>query len=76
MPRIPYPSPTDITPENAASILRTTRAGQIHLTARRNHESPMTFRRPEIPMGAGAVPGEYEIQTADPVILRQLLDSL
>ncbi len=65
-----------ITADNAASILNATGAGQLHLTGRRDLESPMIFRRPEIPMGAGAVPGEYDLQTADPELIRHLLDSL
>ncbi|BCX49040.1 copper homeostasis protein CutC [Haloferula helveola] len=60
--------------ENAATVAATG-AGQIHLTGRRTTDSTMTFRRPEIPMGAGSVPGEYEHRTTDPNLIRQLLAS-
>jgi len=62
--------------DNAAPLLAATGAGQIHLTASRTGESPMRFRRAEIPMGAATVPGEYERRSADPGLIRRLLDSL
>ncbi|WP_193210766.1 copper homeostasis protein CutC [Luteolibacter marinus] len=56
-----------IKPDQVGEILRRTGVGQIHLSARSLQESPMTFRRPEIPMGGAKVPGEYERHIADPV---------
>lgn len=41
-------------------ILAATGAGEIHLSARVREDSPMLHRRPDIPMGAKSVPGEYE----------------
>jgi copper homeostasis protein len=51
--------------DQVAEIVRRTGADQIHISARTLRESPMTFRRPEIPMGAATVPGEYERRVAD-----------
>jgi len=48
-----------------AEIVRRTGVNQIHLSARTLQESAMTWRRPEIPMGADSVPGEYERRIAD-----------
>jgi hypothetical protein len=36
----------------------------------------MAFRRPDMAMGAAAVPGEYERKAADPEILRSMLAEL
>ncbi len=49
---------------------------EFHLSARRGVESPMTFRRPDVPMGAAEVPGEYERREADPALLRELIELL
>jgi len=49
---------------------------EFHLSARSSHASPMAFRRPDIPMGAATVPGEYERKAADPEILRAMLAEL
>jgi copper homeostasis protein len=51
--------------DQVAEILRRTGVNQIHLSARTLQESSMTWRRPEIPMGAATVPGEYERRIAD-----------
>src|SRR5690606_4588521 len=48
-----------IRPEDTGEVLRRTGVDQVHLSARSARESAMTFRRPEIRMGATAVPGEY-----------------
>ncbi|MCU0795852.1 MAG: hypothetical protein MUF31_07945 [Akkermansiaceae bacterium] len=62
-----------ITPENATELIATTGTEQIHLTGRVTRESPMRFRRPEIPMGALTLPGEYERRTTSPEKIRSLL---
>ena len=49
---------------------------EFHLSARTSVASPMVFRRPDIPMGASEVPGEYVRRQADPVQLRSLLGLL
>ena len=54
-----------IKPEHVAEIVRHTGVSQVHLSARSVQDSPMSFRRPGIPMGALTVPGEYERRTAD-----------
>jgi copper homeostasis protein len=46
---------------------------EFHLSARTSVESPMVHRRPDIPMGAAEVPGEYVRRQADPATLRSLL---
>ena len=49
---------------------------EFHLSARASFPSPMQHRRPDIPMGAPAVPGEYERRAADPATLRTMLAAL
>jgi len=49
---------------------------EFHLSARSSVESPMLYQRPDIPMGAATVPGEYERRQTDPTILQSLLDAL
>lgn len=51
--------------DQVAEIVRHTGVNQVHLSARTLRESTMTHRRPEIPMGAATVPGEYERRIAD-----------
>lgn len=55
--------------DQVEEILRRTGAAQIHLSARTVEQSPMTFRRPEIPMGAATVPGEYERRIANAALI-------
>ncbi|HEY1122564.1 MAG TPA: copper homeostasis protein CutC [Haloferula sp.] len=54
---------------DVAEVIRRTGANQVHLSARSVQESLMTFRRPEIPMGALTVPGEYERLVADAALI-------
>ena len=42
---------------------------QVHLSARSMQDSPMTFRRPDMPMGAMTVPSEYERRVADAALI-------
>jgi len=49
---------------------------EFHLSARLNVDSPMSFRRPDIPMGANEVPREYVRRQADPSQLRSLMNQL
>ncbi|MCW1884051.1 hypothetical protein OKA04_04875 [Luteolibacter flavescens] len=58
-----------IKPEHVAEVIRRTGANQIHLSARSLQQSPMTHRRPEVPMGALTVPGEYERRVADVALI-------
>lgn len=55
--------------EDVAEVIRRTGANQVHLSARSVQGSPMTFRRPEIPMGALTVPDEYERRVADAALI-------
>ncbi len=62
-----------------ASLLPGLRAAglrEFHLSGRRSAESPMEFRRTDIPMGATEVPGEYIRRQADPAMLRDLLNAI
>jgi copper homeostasis protein len=59
-----------VRPELVAEIIRRTGVTEVHLSARRAEESPMQYRRPEIPMGATKVPGEYELKIASAAIIR------
>jgi copper homeostasis protein len=40
-------------------VARQTGVSEVHLSARVPEDSPMVHRRPDIPMGAESVPGEY-----------------
>jgi len=51
--------------DQIGKIIRHTGVHQVHLSARSLRESAMHFRRPEIPMGAAKVAGEYERRIAD-----------
>ena len=55
--------------EQIEEIVKATGVNQVHLSARSLRESAMTFRRPEIPMGAASVPGEYERRVADATLI-------
>lgn len=57
-------------PELLGEVIAATGVSQVHLSARSLRESPMTFRRPEIPMGATSVPGEYERRIADVALIQ------
>ena len=54
-----------ITVDQIGEIVKATGVNQVHLSARGVLDSPMVFRRSGIPMGAAAVPGEYERKVAD-----------
>jgi copper homeostasis protein len=49
---------------------------EFHLSARTSMDSPMRHRRPDIPMGAVSVPGEYERRQCDPSQLEALMKLL
>ncbi len=60
-----------IRPEMVPSIAAATGVTECHLSARHSLESPMAFRRPDIPMGATSVPGEYERKVASAALIQQ-----
>lgn len=62
--------------DQIGEIVRRTGVNQVHLSARSLQESPMTWRRPEIPMGADRVPGEYERRIADAALILAARESL
>lgn len=49
---------------------------EFHLSARASADSPMRHRRPDIPMGAAEMPGEYVRRQTDPAAVRALLEIL
>jgi copper homeostasis protein len=49
---------------------------EFHLSGRSSYDSPMQHRRPDIPMGASEIPGEYVRRVADSAILREVLRAL
>jgi copper homeostasis protein len=57
--------------EAVAGIVAATGVRECHLSARSPVESGMFHRRPDIPMGAAAVPGEYEQKVADAALIRR-----
>ena len=59
-----------VTAEFIPEIIRRTGVTEIHLSARVAVPSPMRYRRPDIPMGAACVPGEYERKTASEILIR------
>ncbi|HEX2747203.1 MAG TPA: copper homeostasis protein CutC [Verrucomicrobiales bacterium] len=56
--------------ESVGGIVAATGVTECHLSARSPVESGMVHRRPDIPMGATAVPGEYEQKVADASLIR------
>lgn len=60
-----------VRPELIPGIVAATGVTACHLSARQSVESPMVFRRPDIPMGAASVPGEYERKVASTALIRQ-----
>ncbi|WP_367870150.1 copper homeostasis protein CutC [Luteolibacter sp. Populi] len=62
--------------DQIVEIIAETGVDQVHLSARSICESPMQFRRPEIPMGAVAVLGEYERRIADAVLVAEARKAL
>jgi copper homeostasis protein len=59
-----------VRPELIPEIVRRTGVTEVHLSARCAEESPMRYRRPDIPMGATTVPGEYERKVASIELIR------
>jgi copper homeostasis protein len=49
-----------IRPENAAALVRTTRARELHFSARRGEASPVRFHRESLRLGAERIPAENE----------------
>jgi len=59
-----------IKPDRVAEIAAATGVKECHLSARETVSSPMIHRRPDIPMGAASVPGEYERKIASARLVR------
>ncbi|MBP7950956.1 MAG: copper homeostasis protein CutC [Verrucomicrobiales bacterium] len=56
--------------ENIARVVSGTGVQEIHLSARETIPSPMRHRRIDIPMGADAIPGEYQRRVASAALIR------
>ena len=65
-----------VKPERITELVRATGVTEVHLSARVSVASPMRHRRPDILMGAAAVPGEYERKTASPELIRSARGAL
>jgi copper homeostasis protein len=65
-----------VKPERVTELVRATGVTEVHLSARSSVPSPMRYRRPDIPMGATAVPGEYERKTASADLIRATREAL
>jgi copper homeostasis protein len=65
-----------VKPERVTELIQATGVTEVHLSARVSVPSPMRFRRPDIPMGATAVPGEYERKTASAELIRATLAAM
>lgn len=72
--RIEIMAGSGVNPSNAAAIAATG-VDALHFSARAVRQSPMQFRRPEVPMSAAGVP-EFEIAYSDPVTIRQIVEIL
>lgn len=59
-----------VRPEQVAAIANAAGVTECHLSARQSVESLMQHRRPDIPMGAVSVPGEYERKIACAALIR------
>ncbi len=60
-----------VSADRIEELARATGVTEVHLSARASVSSPMLHRRPDIPMGASAVPGEYERKHTSPELLRR-----
>lgn len=59
-----------ITADRVAEVARYTGARECHLSARESRASPMRYRRDGLPMGASAVPREFERKVASEALIR------
>ncbi len=65
-----------VEPSDVAEIVRRAGVTEIHLAALETSASPMLHRRHDIPMGAAAVPGEYQRVAASEEKIRQAVAAL
>lgn len=67
-----------ITPANAAGIVRTSGAAEIHFSARVRVDSPMRHRNPEVAMGSASPPdgAEYTRWMTSARIVGQILEAI
>ena len=55
-------------------VLEKTGAREIHFAALVTQDSPMRFRNPNLGMGAGTIPGEYERKITDACAIRRMVE--
>jgi len=65
-----------LTERNVREVVQATSVGEVHFTASRHWESPMTHRNPAPRMGASRLPGEYERSSTSPERVRQVMEAL
>jgi copper homeostasis protein len=59
--------------ENVATLVRATGVTEVHLTGAAPHQSGMTFRAPEVVIGAAAPRSEYEWNVTDADRIRRVV---
>jgi copper homeostasis protein len=62
-----------VTEENVATLVRATGVTEVHLTGAAPHQSGMTFRAPEVVIGAAAPRSEYEWNVTDADRIRRVV---
>lgn len=65
-----------ITPDNVLPLVRATGVSEVHLTGAAPRQSGMTFRAPQVEIGAAAPRSEYEWNVTDPAQIRQVVSQL
>ncbi|WP_410076681.1 copper homeostasis protein CutC, partial [Alistipes putredinis] len=73
--RIEIMAGSGVNPSNAR-LLAATGVDALHFSARRERESGMRFRNPQVSMGGCAGVPEYTLTDADEAFVRQLLAKL
>jgi copper homeostasis protein len=61
---------------NVETIMRTSRAREVHLSARSAVESRMTYRNGRVTMGGALRPPEYSQQTTDAARVQTVVEQL
>lgn len=61
---------------NVGRLVREAGVREVHLSGRAAADSPMRFRRPEVPLGGAALPGEYDRYETDAERIRAVVAAL
>ena len=62
-----------INAQNLPDLMKATGVGEVHFSARKSVESPMTFRRAGVFMGKAYQPDEYSRRAASETAIRELI---